>query len=423
MSIVGGLFNLTQPISLISYIVGFQGTFDLSTYSLETTVKVVNTTHFRLTFIADDNNVYSNGSAYIVAYINNLTTFADVGHLYGYQQQQLNTLANITTPSTFFIGLSRFTVNDTSLTIILNGNDQNINTGAKYWNLTYSYIYFRLGILCAGDPCPCFDGYQQDSVGVCHEVCQDARSYELPCDDGNAIDGDGCSSTCAIEPYYYCYNTGGRSASYCLFVGPFSLSYIDTIKLADANRANITFSVVPAYSNLVDLPWGSLLSALNSTLQVESASYSDGVVSVIVAYSAVIETQLVTLSLGAPSSGPYQHIITSTTAFYSTTDSGFPAKLHSSDDYQLGGVFKYLILATDILYWLTFLLALYCSKFIGVEMMSALQISFVALLSLNHYSATIENLPYFKYSLGINPLFQELANSAPTRLSRMGFHA
>lgn len=33
----------------------------------------------------------------------------------------------------------------------------------------------------------------------------------LPCDDGNLIDGDGCSSVCQIEPNYICY--GGTISS------------------------------------------------------------------------------------------------------------------------------------------------------------------------------------------------------------------
>jgi cysteine-rich repeat protein len=36
------------------------------------------------------------------------------------------------------------------------------------------------------------------NAGTCEEVCGDGVLYTLACDDGNAIDGDGCSSTCEI---------------------------------------------------------------------------------------------------------------------------------------------------------------------------------------------------------------------------------
>jgi cysteine-rich repeat protein len=34
------------------------------------------------------------------------------------------------------------------------------------------------------------------SGSVCVEVCGDGVLYNLECDDGNTVDGDGCSSTC-----------------------------------------------------------------------------------------------------------------------------------------------------------------------------------------------------------------------------------
>ncbi|CDW73786.1 UNKNOWN [Stylonychia lemnae] len=42
---------------------------------------------------------------------------------------------------------------------------------------------------------------------TCSEICGDGRNFKLvanQCDDGNNINGDGCSSTCQIESGYYC---------------------------------------------------------------------------------------------------------------------------------------------------------------------------------------------------------------------------
>lgn len=226
-------------------------------------MKVLNQTHFRMTFSTDDNNIYLNASAYIIAYINNLTTYADVGHLYGYRQNQVNIVQNISDPTMFFIGLNRVVANGSNVTVVLNSDDMSISTTSNYWNLTYSYMYFRTDVLCNGDPCVCFDGYQMVGA-VCHEVCQDGRTYELACDDGNNVNGDGCSDTCSIEPYYYCYNTGGRSPSTCNFVGPLQLAYKEAIKFAAENKANVTFTVVPAFADMADIPWQSILTSNNS---------------------------------------------------------------------------------------------------------------------------------------------------------------
>lgn len=39
------------------------------------------------------------------------------------------------------------------------------------------------------------------------------------CDDGNNINGDGCSSTCQPEIYYKCYNGTTTSKSFCVYKG------------------------------------------------------------------------------------------------------------------------------------------------------------------------------------------------------------
>jgi cysteine-rich repeat protein len=58
----------------------------------------------------------------------------------------------------------------------------------------------------------CAPGFFIDSTsGLCSEVCGDGKRYTLPCDDGNSVNGDGCSSTCQIENGWFC--AGGSPAS------------------------------------------------------------------------------------------------------------------------------------------------------------------------------------------------------------------
>ena len=46
--------------------------------------------------------------------------------------------------------------------------------------------------------------------GQCSEVCGDGRRFTLPCDDGNLVNGDGCSNTCQVESGFFC--VGGSPA-------------------------------------------------------------------------------------------------------------------------------------------------------------------------------------------------------------------
>jgi proprotein convertase subtilisin/kexin type 5 len=44
----------------------------------------------------------------------------------------------------------------------------------------------------------CDASYSYLSGGTCKDICGDGLLYTLPCDDGNTINGDGCSSTCTV---------------------------------------------------------------------------------------------------------------------------------------------------------------------------------------------------------------------------------
>ena len=46
----------------------------------------------------------------------------------------------------------------------------------------------------------------------------------LPCDDGNLIDGDGCSSVCQVETNYFCYGGTTQSPDKCNSTLPLQFS-------------------------------------------------------------------------------------------------------------------------------------------------------------------------------------------------------
>ena len=48
-------------------------------------------------------------------------------------------------------------------------------------------------------------------TNLCVETCGDGRKFTLECDDGNNVDGDGCSNDCKVEVGSVC--TGGSPQS------------------------------------------------------------------------------------------------------------------------------------------------------------------------------------------------------------------
>lgn len=77
------------------------------------------------------------------------------------------------------------------------------------------------------------------------EICGDGRLYTLECDDGNNVDGDGCSKDCRIEKGYTCVNGSWGNKSLCSYSGSLEFTLDKTIKNPDANGLTFTFSVPP----------------------------------------------------------------------------------------------------------------------------------------------------------------------------------
>ena len=46
--------------------------------------------------------------------------------------------------------------------------------------------------------CSCKSGFVDVGTAVCGEICGDGKAKVDDCDDGNTVNGDGCSNTCKI---------------------------------------------------------------------------------------------------------------------------------------------------------------------------------------------------------------------------------
>lgn len=84
------------------------------------------------------------------------------------------------------------------------------------------------GVVCS----TCVTGYVVDSSNTCVTKCGDGIIIGAEqCDDNNTADGDGCSSTCTIEPAFFCQST--PSACYpCL---TYCLSCVDNVSCSSCD--------------------------------------------------------------------------------------------------------------------------------------------------------------------------------------------
>jgi cysteine-rich repeat protein len=110
----------------------------------------------------------------------------------------------------FMIGLAGFgfsstqnmSFNFTYLTTTFDGSNNFNYMNISYWN-------YREAV-------PCDTGYITDNAtSDCHEICGDGILFVLPCDDGNTVSGDGCSSTCQNETGFHCLAGNSTSPTIC----------------------------------------------------------------------------------------------------------------------------------------------------------------------------------------------------------------
>lgn len=130
--------------------------------------------------------------------------------------------------------------------------------------------------------------------------------YVLPCDDGNVIDGDGCSSTCQIETDYACLNGTTTTPSVCCYNGTIAVSVSNAIKDPSSNSLSISYTVSPIQPvlTLVNntnnfLPF---ISISNPAATIIAATYdpATGNINVQVSYNQSIQGQPMDLIFTPP---------------------------------------------------------------------------------------------------------------------------
>jgi len=77
------------------------------------------------------------------------------------------------------------------------------------------------------------------------DICGDGFLYTLPCDDGNLVNGDGCSSLCNVETDYTCVGGSTTSPSLCSFSGTMAVDLNSIIKDPTANRVYLQATIQP----------------------------------------------------------------------------------------------------------------------------------------------------------------------------------
>ena len=111
----------------------------------------------------------------------------------------------------------------------------------------------------------------------CSDICGDGRVITVACDDGNLIDGDGCSSSCEIELHYKCNTISALTPSICQYAGrDLIITLFSTKKSEDYdNRGIFIFAFSPPIPSIskMNLSHYFNFSCESATFKVASWSY------------------------------------------------------------------------------------------------------------------------------------------------------
>jgi cysteine-rich repeat protein len=150
-----------------------------------------------------------------------------------------------------------------------------------------------------GLDCDCTLGYTL-AAGTCALICGDGRVISEDCDDGNTINGDGCSSQCTVEPDYSCSNGSFYHSSVCVFSGPILTTLLDIRRAVDANRVEIILQLAPTIRSLSLVDFAHYLELIvgNRSLSCAASFAEDGTLTILANYDFDLEGEPATLSVG-----------------------------------------------------------------------------------------------------------------------------
>lgn len=258
--------------------------------------------------------------------------------------------------------------------------------------------------------CPCKSGFVDIGIAKCAEICGDNMAYFDECDDGNSVDGDGCSSTCQIESNFTC-SKDASLFSICYFIGNISISVVRTIKDPFSNTVYFYLELSPWIDLMTLLADPSTLASNGTFASVECTTYDGKDITsktnlvYAVEYTSSMEDTFLRIDLKPALSGPFSIMPPTNVTFKCYPDNGFQMIVYQDSEYAIASVFHYI--CTVVSYLMLASAPLYIFgrlKWVGNMLFFSLQFQYLNLCILDSFTPMIEGLSWFKYLTGYNEL-------------------
>lgn len=256
----------------------------------------------------------------------------------------------------------------------------------------------------------------------------------MDCDDGNLVNGDGCSSTCTVEAGWSC--TGGSSISISVCTLPvtptvFTVELIYTTKSTTSNTLEFYFQISPVDSLLdqLNLNNGLVVLCNGSSSGLTVMNLGQGIVQVELNYTSPLQDSNLSLVFDLAQGG-----VTNFTGSQPVTvpvtvqpNNNLPADYYQQTLYDSAKGMNIVCIALMCMYLIAFILGLLTKKYIAVETVAVGQVAFIGLSLIDYLGPALGSLNNLKYINGINtPVRSNSLNpsmATPRRLVTLDYDA
>lgn len=212
----------------------------------------------------------------------------------------------------------------------------------------------------------------------------------------------------------------------CSYNQPFTVRVLDQYKNLTANSLDVTLQLTPLLQYFDQLNFLSIVSSNLNGASLSCSYLGKGVVVVHIAYAQSLQNESASLYFTPSSSSQFFAVPISTVQFDVNPNNNVPAVFYDTPLYDEANTIGILSMVVAGLGLVGFLLGLYMSKFIGVELTGVVQLSFIALMSLELMHPLIAPLSQLTLSSGINSAYAAnrtnlLSSMFPARYQALGY--
>lgn len=190
-----------------------------------------------------------------------------------------------------------------------------------------------------------------------------------------------------------------------------------------SNTVKFNVKIEPAIQCLKGVNFSTAFTCNLSGANLSYSYDNAGNLVVNAAYNQTIQNENITLFFTPPADNPqFASTPTSSLSFIVDPNNNLAAVYYSDDVYNSAELYEKLSTVVMYLSLMVFVMGVAIGKFIGVEMMGVVQISYIGLMIINYLHPVLAPFSKISFVNGFNNLFTSSStNSIPNRITALNY--